>query len=232
MPRDGDDVQEKVPEIADYSHLPIGLNFVSVTPWRGIFARIHEANKLDDQLKEYRQAVVDGISKLHGVRINERRESSTALYTRNGLLWVPDAFHIELLQEVHDLPSSSHPGINRTVDLIRRHYYRPGHVAKVRQYVRNCHHCQRSKAPRDSTNGLLVPLPSPEQPWQDIAMDLITGLPMSEGFKAICMIIDRLFKERHHVTCHSGDEGAPSNETVWILVWNIYRLHSLPSSIT
>ena len=63
-------------------------------------------------------------------------------------------------------------------------------------------------------------------------MDLITGLPMSEGHNAICTIIDRFSKERHYVPCHSGDQGTSTEELVEILLWNVYRLHGLPSSIT
>lgn len=115
--------------------------------------------------------------------------------------------------------------------MLKRHYYWPGCTADVKRYVRNCHPCQRSKAPRDKANGLLVPLPVPQQRWQDIAMDFITGLPESEGKNAICTIIDRLTKERHYVPCHWGEDGTSTEETVWIMLWNVFRLHGLPDSI-
>ena len=62
-------------------------------------------------------------------------------------------------------------------------------------------------------------------------MDFITGLSMSEDYNAICTIIDRLSKERHYIPCHSGDQGTSAEEVVKIMLWNIYRLHGLPSSI-
>jgi len=62
-------------------------------------------------------------------------------------------------------------------------------------------------------------------------MDFITGLLFAEKYNAICTIIDRLFKERHYVFCHWGNEGTAVDETVSILIWNVYRLYGLSDSI-
>jgi hypothetical protein len=62
-------------------------------------------------------------------------------------------------------------------------------------------------------------------------MDFITELSLSEGYNAICTIICRLTKERHYVPCHWGDDGTSVEETVSIMLWNVYRLHDLLSSI-
>ena len=149
-----------------------------------------------------------------------------------GLLWVSEALQTEVLQEVHDQPASGHPGVARTVSMLKRHFYWSGCTADIKRYVRNCHPCQRSKAPRNKLNELLVSLPVPEQRWRDIAMNFITGLPKSEGYNAICTIIDRLTKERHYVPCHWGEDGTSTEVTVWIMIWNVFRLHGLPDFIT
>ena len=75
---------------------------------------------------------------------------------------VPEALRTDLLKEIHNQPSSGHPSIRRTVELLRRHYYWPGHNEAIRRYVSNCSACQRSKSPRDRTNELLIPLPIPD----------------------------------------------------------------------
>ena len=67
----------------------------------------------------------------------------------------------------------------------------------VQRYVRSYDLCQRMKGGRRN-NGLLQPLPIPDRPWQDISMDLITGLPLTaNGFDAIFTFVDRLSKSVH-----------------------------------
>jgi len=122
--------------------------------------------------------------------------------------------HTELLQEVHDQSSTSHLDNRRTIDLVQRFYYWPDHRATIRRYIRNCHACQRSKAPRNSINELHHSLSIPQKRWKDIAMNFITELSLSEGYNAICTIICRLIKERHYVPCHWRDDGTSAEETV------------------
>lgn len=197
----------------------------------GTFEKILAANKTDGTCNEYREAIAKDLPRLHKIELDDCRIVDGALY-KEGLLWVPEHLQTDLLKEIHDQSSSGHPGKRRTLDLLRRHYYWPGHVGSVIRFIKNCVECHRNKAPRQKKHGLLVPLPIPVQRWQDISVDFITGLPLSEGYNAICTIVDRLSKERHYVPCHSGDGGTSAEETAMILIWNVYRLHGLPSSIT
>ncbi len=114
----------------------------------GIYERIQEANKIDEKGNEIRQAIIDKLPSSHGLSTEKCRVTDRVLYY-DDKLWVPSSFRTELLQEVHDQPSSGHPGVKRTVGLLRRQYYWHGHVRTTMRYVRNCHACQRSKAPRD-----------------------------------------------------------------------------------
>ena len=45
------------------------------------------------------------------------------------------------------------------------------------------------------------------------------------------MIICHLFKEHHYVLCYWKDDDISIKETVWIMLWNVYWLHDLLSSI-
>ncbi|SNX83216.1 related to Gag-pol polyprotein [Melanopsichium pennsylvanicum] len=54
--------------------------------------------------------------------------------------------------------------------------------------------CARYKAPRHRPYGLLQPLSTPSRPWNSISMDFIEGLPKSEGYDSIFVVVDRLTK--------------------------------------
>ncbi len=195
-----------------------------------LYQRVRMTNQTNELCDEYRQAMNENKLKFHTTKLKNCEIIDSVLF-RKGLLWVFENMHTELLQEVHDQPSTSHSGNKRIIDLVQRFYYWSGHRATIRRYIRNCHACQRSKASRDSINELHHSLSISQKRWKDIAMNFITELSLSEGYNVICTIICRLTKERHYVSCHWRDDGTSAEETVWIMLWNVYRLHDLLSSI-
>ena len=58
------------------------------------------------------------------------------------------------------------------------------------RYVAGCVKCQKSKADRHSRQTKLVPMPTREHPFEEIAMDFVGELPESEGFNAIPVVTD------------------------------------------
>ena len=62
----------------------------------------------------------------------------------------------------------------------------------IKKHVKECDTCQRQKVENLAPMGLLQPLPIPEQPWADISMDFIEGLPKSHHFDVIFVVVDRL----------------------------------------
>ncbi len=62
-------------------------------------------------------------------------------------------------------------------------------------------------------------------------MNFITELFLSEDYNVICTIICCLIKEHHYVFCHWKDDDISVEETIWIMLWNVYQLHDLFSSI-
>jgi hypothetical protein len=67
----------------------------------------------------------------------------------------------------------------------------------IRKYVAECDLCQRNKSENVLTPGLLHPLHIPNQKWEEISMDFIEGLPISEGKDKILVVVDRLTKYAH-----------------------------------
>jgi hypothetical protein len=101
----------------------------------------------------------------------------------------------------------------------------------VARYVTNCHECKRAKASTDTYHGALIPLPIPQQPWQDISIDFVTNLPKDQGLNTILVVTCRLSKERHLIAC-TTDKGSISTEsTAELFIQNIVRLYGLPDTV-
>jgi hypothetical protein len=57
-------------------------------------------------------------------------------------------------------------------------------------------------------------------------MDFITGLPVSNGYDAILVVVDRLSKMAHFIATTA--EGCDSKETAKLIRDNVFRLHGTP----
>lgn len=62
-------------------------------------------------------------------------------------------------------------------------------------------------------------------------MDFITGLPTSEGYNAILAFIDRCTKEWHYIPYTTGEKGTSAENTAYMLLKEVFRLHDLPALI-
>ena len=75
---------------------------------------------------------------------------------------------------------------------------------------------------------LLQPNEIPEKPWDIITCDLITQLPKSDRYNAICIVVDRLTK-RAHFFAHN--DNCTSSDVAGILFNKVFTLHGLPKQI-
>lgn len=144
-------------------------------------------------------------------------------------LCVPQGpLRIKLLQLCHDSATAGHPGRDRTYTRLTRDYYWPRMFRFVKRYVKSCKSCQRNKGEKPR-QALLQPLPVPHKPWQDIGMDLITGLPASSaGNNAILTFVDRLSKQAHFVPTKNTIDAAGTAD---LYLQHVFRLHGLSRSI-
>ena len=76
---------------------------------------------------------------------------------------------------------------------------------------------------------LLIPTAVARTPVTHISMDFVVGLPWSDGYDAIWVLVDRLTKQRHLVPCRSDVD--TSSLADLFLRW-VIRLHALPETIT
>ena len=139
-----------------------------------------------------------------------------------------DSDKLRLIKEHHDSPPAGHPGRAKTLELLKRNHQWPGMRKDVDRYVCNCHTCQRSKATHQKIHRWLKPLEIPQQPWKDLSMDFVVGLPESEGYNAIWVVVDRLSKMKHLVPCRDDTDGKKLGE---MFIREVFKLHGLPDSI-
>ena len=98
----------------------------------------------------------------------------------------------------------------------------------VERFFRNCHTCRRIKATRHALYDVLKSLPVPEKPWQHLSVDFVIGLPVSKGFDAICVFVDRLTKQLHLPPFHTTISAEGLAE---LFCDRVFRYHGLPESI-
>src|SRR5260370_42649274 len=99
----------------------------------------------------------------------------------------------------------------------------------LKDYMKSCTSCTHTKAPRHKPYGLLKQLPIPAQPWESISMDFIKQLPVSEGFTAILVIIDRLTKQSLFIPTHDMVD-AP--QLAQMFLTHIFSKHGTPGHVT
>ncbi|GMF44654.1 unnamed protein product [Phytophthora fragariaefolia] len=64
----------------------------------------------------------------------------------------------------------------------------------IKTYVQSCESCMRYKSGTGRKSGKLQPIPVPETCWDVVSTDFITHLPVSDGFDAIMVVVDKLSK--------------------------------------
>ena len=121
------------------------------------------------------------------------------LILRKNRIWLPFPCDITrtLLEEFHASPVGGHSGTAKTLHRLQQNFDWPTIRADVRQFVAQCSVCQQTKYDTRKPAGLLQPLPIPATIWEDLALDFITGIPPSQGFTVIMVVIDRFSKAAH-----------------------------------
>jgi hypothetical protein len=107
------------------------------------------------------------------------------------------ALQTKLIAQLHETPVGGHSGIQATYQRMKKLFYWPGMKLAVELFVRQCQVCQQAKHSNTKPAGLLQPLPPPLSPWEDVTMDFIEGLPLSDNTDVILVVVDRLTKYAH-----------------------------------
>ena len=160
-------------------------------------------------------------------KVKERTmESRDGLLYQRNLLWVPEGMVQQILESEHDSRIAGHMGQDKTIELIRWNFWWPKMNERIIDFVRSCP-SQQNKVSRHQPYGLSSPLELPYAPWQSIAMDFITELPISDGCDQLWVIIDRFTKMAHFLPLRR--EGKTAAELAIIFAREVWKYHGLPT---
>ncbi|ESK88977.1 pro-pol protein [Moniliophthora roreri MCA 2997] len=121
-------------------------------------------------------------------------EINDSLIQYKGRIYVPDdvVLHREIVRTIHEGQPFGHPRQFGTVDLVQRDYWWPGMAKFIKNFVDGCAVCQQMKINTHPTKVGIQPIEATPNatPFQIITMDLVTDLPVLEGFDTIMVMVD------------------------------------------
>lgn len=71
---------------------------------------------------------------------------------------------------------------------------------KVKEFIQRYDICQKAKYDLAAYPGLLQPILIPDVVWSQISMNFIDGLPKSNEYEVILVVVDRLSKYGHFLS--------------------------------
>jgi len=153
------------------SRIPPTLSLMDISEdWKSLLLVEYSKKKfacevLDGQVMDDRYRVVDDV-----------------IYYKDRIYLVPGS-HIrqKIMQAAHDSPLVGHQGFLKTYRQVRERFTWNNLKGDILRHVQECGVFQRNKVEHTHPARLLQPLPIPDQKWESISMDFITGLPRVQG---------------------------------------------------
>ena len=164
------------------------------------------------------------------------KDSQSPWYTKDNLIYWKTLLYIppnptlreRVIKENHDHPLAGHPGVRRTLDLVKTRYYWPTIKRDIHRYVKGCDKCQRTKTDNQGKKTPLNPNEVPNSPWEIISVDLIGPLPESHGKNAIMVIVDRFSKM---IRLFPTTTEITSQGVAKIFRDEVFKLHGIPHKV-
>lgn len=145
--------------------------------------------------------------------------------TNKQLFVVPRGMRKSIVVKHHDL--MGHFGLDRTISLIKQHYWFPGLRRYVRQHLHQCLECLINKVPSGRKKGFLHPIPPGRRPYEVIHMDhLGPFVKSSKQNQELLVVIDNATKFVHLYPSRST-----SSSCVLKAVKELVLMRGLPEKI-
>jgi len=133
-----------------------------------------------------------------------------------------------IMEAEQDSKIAGHLRTYKSIGKVRANFYWPKMDENITEYIGSCDVCQYNKGIWHKKYVLLKLLEVPIRPWTVLFMDFIVGLPKSDLYTKIWVIIDKFSKMAHFIPLRTEEH---SKELAWAFVKEIWRLHGLPESI-
>ena len=141
----------------------------------------------------------------------------------------------DCIRNHHNDELHGHPGVVKTVEMIERNCTARGLREKVKDYIKRCTQCQKSKHSTHAKYGELQAAAVVEEPWSEVTMDFIVKLSPSPDsatglvYDSIFVVVDRLTKYAHYIAFREDYDAV---QLAYIFMDRIVRYHGVPRGIT
>ncbi|GJS64185.1 putative mitochondrial protein [Tanacetum coccineum] len=163
-----------------------------------------------------------------GSCIGYTMEEGCLLYRNRLVLPRTSLWILKLFLEFQSSATGGHEGNTKTYHRMAFELYWSGMRKDIARMVSECVVCQRHKYSTLAPSGLLQPLELPDKVWDEVTMDFIDGLPKSEGFTVILVVVDRLRKYAHFVPLRHP---YTASTVAAVFMREVIRLHGVPKAM-
>lgn len=139
-----------------------------------------------------------------------------------------DQLQHKILSALHTSPMGGHSGAEATYNRVKKFFAWPKLKQSFATFVSQCSVCQQAKPERVPYPGLLSPLPVLEGAWQVVSLDFIEGLPQSQHYNCILVVVDKFSKYAHFIQL---SHPFTAMQVAIKYMDSVFKLHGFPSAI-
>ena len=98
----------------------------------------------------------------------------------------------------------------------------------LKNFIKECDFCHRIKSETSAPASLLQPLAIPTMAWADVSLDFVEGLPTSQGFEVILVMVYWLTKYTYFVPL---SHPYIATKVAALYLQHIFKLYGMPAFI-
>jgi Integrase zinc binding domain/RNase H-like domain found in reverse transcriptase len=179
----------------------------------------------EEEMKRWKDA--------HQLDLSRHESTQSPRWFRGHQIVVPSEMDLrrKIINHYHNMPTAGHPGRDETIQATKRQYWWPSMNRWIEDYVKGCAPCQQNKNLTHRTRPPTYRItPGPQaNPFEEIAMDLITQLPKSGPHDAILTIVDhRCTRAAIFLPCSTTITGEGIAD---LYLNNVYQWFGLPTKM-